>query len=72
MSNLDMRLQILQARVGLSEEQVAAVKEEVIAHSIGALNTGKVLLEKKVDPDVIRQMMEGYGVGYDGKLKKFV
>jgi hypothetical protein len=67
-----MRLEILQARTKLSDEQVTAVKEEVIAHCLSALNAGKLLIEKKVDPEVIRQMMEGYGVSYDGKLKKFV
>ncbi len=72
MSSINMSMEILKGRVGLTDEQVAAVKEVVISHSIGALNTGKVLIEKKVDPDVIRQMMESYGVGYDGKLKKFI
>lgn len=67
-----MRLRLLQGITGLKDDELEAVKKEVITHTISALNTAKVLIEKKVDPDVIRQMMEGHGVSYDGKLKKFI
>lgn len=72
MNNLDMRIQLLKARIGLTDDQVEIIKEEVIQHAVSSLNQAQTLIAKKVDPEIMRQMMEGHGVSYDGHKKKFI
>jgi len=70
-TKLDLQVQVIKNKLGLSEEQASSISEVIKSHTADALNVSQFLLASNADPDTVRVFIEDYGVSFDGKTKKF-
>lgn len=62
---------VLQNKLGLGDEMLIEIEQAMRSYAADTLNVGKILIEKRESPDMIRKFMEPHGLTYDGKSKSF-
>lgn len=71
MTTLELQAKTLQSAIGAEDDQYNAILEGLKSYAVTVLNLAQYLREKNVDMDTARGIMEGHGISYDGKSKKF-
>ena len=71
MNTLELQAKVLQTTLGLPDEKAVVIEQTMRSYTIDILNIAQYLRDKNVDMDTSRGILEGHGITFDGKSKKF-
>ena len=70
-TKLELQVKVLQTQIGIDEEKASLIEGAMKSFAVDVLNLAQYLRDKNIEMETARDIMEGYGVTFDGKSKKF-
>lgn len=70
-TKLELQVKVLQTQIAIEDEKAALIETAMRSFAVDVLNLAQYLRDKNIEMETARDIMEGYGVTFDGKSKKF-
>lgn len=71
MTKLELQVQVLKQGLGIEDDKAPLLEMAMRSYAADMLNLAQYLRDKNIEMETARDIMEGHGITYDGKSKKF-